>query len=112
MNDITVNLESDFKSNVISSATIMGASLDPHLPSLARERLNCEVKSLTDDSNSERVFLSSFNERAFSFEALLSHDDEEVYRTEDLMSHPILTEGEIHAAKSRKGFVNHFVQVY
>lgn len=79
MSDIPIHILSDSESEVSSAAGI-GVSPDSPALSLAHDRMGPEILSLINDSNSEKVYEDSLNEKASfldSFEAILLDDDVE-----------------------------------
>lgn len=76
MSDITVNLVSDSGSETCY-ASRMRISLNSHLPPLDHDHLKQKVISLSEDSDSERVYGDSLQEKVSSsgsLESLLSNE--------------------------------------
>lgn len=77
MSDIPIRLDSDFQ-NSVSSAAEIGITHDSRYPSITHDYMDHKVVSLIVDSDSQRVFGNSLDERAHSldsFEALMLDGD-------------------------------------
>lgn len=113
MSDSAVDLVSGFEVE-ISPTSIIGTSLDSHLPPLGHNHLGLETILLSDDLDSERVYGSSLEEEISLFgslEAFLSNVGGEVNHNDVLIPPHILYKEEIQSNWKKREHTKDYIQL-